>query len=79
MDDRVKIAVTQQVINMLFNNIIEGYGNESFEGWCEDRDVFGIDFSLFPPSENKEFTQECKELMKEIAPIVDKLTYNYLA
>lgn len=70
-----RIAVTETLVNMLENNIIYGYGNESFEGWCEDGDVFETSY----PSGDEEFQQECRRLMREIAPLVDKLTYNYLA
>ena len=41
---------------------------ETFEGWCEDGDIF---YNI----ENKIFDKEkCIELMKEIAPYIDNLT-----
>lgn len=68
--DQVAIrAVTEQVINMLTNNIIEDNGTESFEEWCEDGAVF---------SEHPSYQPACIELMKKVAPIVDQLTFNHL-
>ena len=32
--------VTNQLVNMLTNNILEDNGTESFEGWCENGEVF---------------------------------------
>ena len=61
--------VTEQLINMLYNNIICDNGTEGFEGWCEDGDVF---------SDKPEYEKECIALMKEVAPIIDGLTYGHL-
>ena len=33
-------VVTEQVIAMLDNNVLNGYGTEGFMGWLEDGDVF---------------------------------------
>ena len=74
-NSRAKKAVAGQIINMLFNNLIEGNGNETFEGWCEDGAVFETAY----PNATKEFVEECEKLMREVAPLVDKLTYDYLA
>lgn len=63
-------AVANQVINMLTNNILEDNGTEPFEGWCEDGEVFN---GMAP-----EYKEECVALMKEVAPIVDDLTYNHI-
>lgn len=62
-------AVTQQVINMLTNSVIEDNGTESFEGWCENGDAFNL---------HGAYLEEAVKLMKEVAPIVDQLTYNHL-
>lgn len=70
-----KSAVSGQIVNMLINNIINGYGNETFEGWCEDGAVFETAYQ----NATKEFYEECEKLMREVAPLVDKLTYDYLA
>ena len=70
-----KKAVSGQIVTMIINNIINDNGNETFEGWCEDGDVFEIAY----PNATKEFYDECEKLMKEVAPLVDKLTYNFLA
>ena len=61
--------VAEQIINMLTNNIIEDNGTEGFEGWCEDGDVF---------CDHPTYQDECIKLMKEVAPIVDNLTYNHI-
>ena len=71
----VKQAITEQIISMLNNNILNEYGNETFEGWCEDGAVFENTY----PDATKEFYEECEKLMREVAPLVDKLTYNFLA
>lgn len=63
----VVIAVTQVLIGMLENNIIEDNGVEGFVGWCEDGDIFDED------SQDK-----CIELMHKVAPLIDELTYKYL-
>ena len=70
-----KSAVSGQIVNMLINNIINGYGSETFEGWCENGAVFENSYS----NATKEFYEECEKLMREVAPLVDKLTYDYLA
>lgn len=71
----VKQAVTEQIISMLNNNIINENGNETFEGWCEDGAVFENTYE----GRDKEFYEGCEKLMREVAPLVDKLTYDYLA
>lgn len=70
-----KKAVSGQIINMLVKNFINEYGNETFEGWCKDGAVFKNAY----PNATKEFYEECEKLMKEVAPLVDKLTYDHLA
>lgn len=70
-----KKAVSGQIVNMLINNIINDNGNETFEGWCED----GVVFEIAYPTATKEFCEECEKLMKKVAPLVDKLTFNFLA
>ena len=70
-----KKAISGQIINMLLNNIINENGNETFEGWCENGAIFENSY----PNANKDFIQKCEKLMKEGAPIVDKLTYDFLA
>lgn len=63
----VVIAVTRHYINMLYNNVIGDNGVESFIGWCEDGDIF-----------DEGSHDECVELMREVAPLIDELTYKYL-
>lgn len=38
----IRKAVTQQIINMLENDIINENGGESFVGWLEDGEVFRL-------------------------------------
>ena len=63
------IAVTNQYINMLHNNVINDHGVESFIDWCDSGDVF--------ESRNDNW-RECVALMEEVAPLIDKLTYKFL-
>ena len=41
-DTEIKIAVAEQIINMLENDIINKNGGESFLGWLGDGEVFRI-------------------------------------
>ena len=61
------VAVTNQYINMLFNNVVNDCGVEGFEGWCGDGEVF-----------NEDVRDDCIELMHKVAPLIDELTYKYL-
>lgn len=63
-------AVTGQLVNMLVNDILHNNGIEGFEGWCADGEVF--------EDLHGEYFDEAMRLVKEIAPIVDTLTYNHL-
>lgn len=38
----IRNAVTQQIINMLENDILNENGGESFVGWLEDGEVFRL-------------------------------------
>lgn len=60
--------VCDQIIAMLYNDISEGYGVESFEGWCENGEVFRLDGECDDP-------EHCWELAQKVANSVDKLTY----
>lgn len=64
--------VTEQVINMWNNNVLNEYGAESFIGWLEDGDVF-INNGMSEKDVNK-----AMEMVNEIAPLVDELTFKYL-
>lgn len=67
----VVIAVTQELVNMLTNNILEDNGTEPFEGWCEDGGVFYY-------SDVRGLAEAAEELMRKVAPLIDELTYKYL-
>lgn len=62
--ESVKEIIAREVANMLINDVCNGCGVEQFVDWCEDGEIFGGD-------------EDCVALMKEVAPTVDKLTYNY--
>lgn len=68
----IKIAVAGQIAAMIENDILNGYGVESFIGWCEDGEVF------FNNGIEEGDLDECIALMKEVAPIVDDLVMNHL-
>lgn len=68
MEKAVVISVTGQLINMLENNVINDCGVEGFEGWCEDGEVF----------DDSPYAEQCIELMKKAAPLIDDLTYKFL-
>lgn len=60
--------IAETLCGMLDNNVVRGFGVESFEGWCEDGDIFA----------GNEYEAECIELMHKVAPLIDELTYKYL-
>lgn len=68
--DEVVKAVTEQVINMLENNVLHEYGTEGFLGWIADGEVYNF--------EDDDDFLSAMELSQEIADIVDNLTYNFL-
>lgn len=75
------LMVTQQLINMLENDICRQNGIEPFEGWCADGEVFlPTDENGAPVEEamETEYVKEAMRLVKEVAPLIDKLTYKFL-
>ena len=62
MKEEVIKNVIEQVIAMLGNDILAENGLESFEGWCENGDIFETN------------RNEHIAVMKRIAPAVDNLT-----
>lgn len=73
LEKKAVVLVTEQIINMLDNNILHDCGVEGFEGWCEDGEVFCIDEAL-----SAEEIDAAIALMKKVAPIVDRLTYEHI-
>lgn len=72
MKKNIIMAVANQIQNMMYNNITNENGLESFEGWCEDGEVFvNNDMS-------EEEVKECMTLVEHVAPLVDKLMFEYL-
>ena len=69
--EKVKI-ITEQVIGMLENNVLQDGGCEGFIGWLEGGDVF------FHAGFSQEDTAELMGLAREIAPTVDKLSFSWL-
>lgn len=65
-------AITEQVINMYSNNVLQDNGAEGFEGWCADGEVFT----------NNGYTEEeadaMMDLVRDMAPCVDALTFGWL-
>lgn len=62
MKEEVIKNVISQVIAMLDNNVLADNGLESFEGWCENGDIFETD------------RNEHIAVMKRIAPAIDDLS-----
>lgn len=62
MKEEVIKNVIEQVIAMLDNNVLADNGLESFEGWCENGDIFETD------------RNEHIAVMKRIAPAIDDLS-----
>ena len=76
--NEIKRIVAEQICNMIDNNIVRGFGNESFVGWLEDGDIF-LNHGL-PEEENyRTFTEEeVNEIMtfvRGISDMVDDLTW----
>lgn len=69
--ERVQLVV-EQILNMYNNNVLADYGNESFECWCENGDVFDNFEDISFSEEEREELISC---MRELAPNVDALTY----
>ena len=70
----VILAVAGELENLIVDGILEENGLESFEVWCEDGDSFtNSDFG-----DDEAFVNDCVELMKEVAPMVDNLLLNHL-
>lgn len=65
-------AVAEQIQNMMYNDITEENGVESFAAWCNEGEVFklnGLDAAD---------VAECMQLVNEVAPLVDELVLNHL-
>lgn len=67
----IKIVVAE-VMNMWQNDIIYENGTESFIGWCEDGDIFAE-----LEETDKDVYSDVINLMYEVAPFVNNLTYNH--
>lgn len=63
-------ALVSQIQNMYENDIIEGYGTECFEGWCEDGNLFRDSYD--DATEDELYAMIIG--MKQLAPYVNALT-----
>lgn len=66
--DSTRKEIARQIAVMLLNGIVNEYGAECFEVWCEGGNIFES------PENSKEYAERCKRLMSEVAPYVDKVT-----
>ena len=64
--------VAEQIIGMLENNVLQECGMESFIGWVEDGSTFS---DTYDGEKTEEEINEAIELAKEIASIVDELSW----
>ena len=73
MDRKAMIKeITEQVINMYENNVLNENGSEGFIGWLEDGEVF---------HNNGHTDEEVDALMglaRDMASAIDGLTYKWL-
>ena len=67
-----KQMVAEQIIGMLENNVLQECGMESFIGWVEDGSTFS---DTYDGEKTEEEINEAIELAKEIASIVDELSW----
>ena len=70
---KVKRMVAGQIIAMIESNVFSEYGMESFMGWLEDGNVFYN--AEYRESCTDEEIEQAIELSKEIAPIVDEMSW----
>lgn len=69
--NEIKRIVAEQICNMIDNNIVRGFGNESFVGWLEDGDVF---FNGDTPFSEQD-VNEIMAFVRGISDMVDDLTW----
>lgn len=65
-----RIAVAEQISNMIDNNILCGNGWEPFEGWCENGAVFDCNYETMTDEQKK----SCVTLMHQVKDNVDSAT-----
>lgn len=70
-NEKIK-AITEQVINMYDNNVLGDNGAECFESWCADGEVF------INNGYTDQEADEIMELVKDMAPTIDELTFKWL-
>lgn len=68
--NEIASAIVSQIENMYENDIINGYGTESFECWCEDGQLFK---DMYPYA-SEDDVNSMIECMRTFAPYVDQLT-----
>lgn len=67
--EEIKKKVVEQLINMLHNDIVLGFGTEPFIGWLADGEVFELN------GHSEEEVKELMEFANTIAKQVDDLVY----
>lgn len=68
-----KKMVAEQIVGMLENNVLRDCGMESFMGWLEDGDAFYN--TEYAENYTDGQIKEAITLAKEIAPMVDELSW----
>lgn len=68
-----KKMVAEQIVGMLENNVLRDCGMESFMGWLEDGDAFYN--TIYAENYTDEQIEEAIALAREIAPMVDELSW----
>lgn len=63
-----RLAVAEMIIGQLENNVLQENGFESFEGWCDNGEVF----ENFPDLDKDE-REKAVSIMHTIAPDVDQI------
>lgn len=63
-----RVAVAEMIIGQLENNVLQENGFESFEGWCDNGEVF----ENFPDLDEDE-REKAVSIMHAIAPDVDQI------
>lgn len=70
--EAAKKIVAEQIAGMLENNVVGGWGMESFMGWIEDGDTIYVSYR--DKYTDKQIAEAIR-LSQEIAPMVDELSW----
>lgn len=76
-DTEIKVAVADQLAGMIKNNIVNGYGVESFRGWLEDGEVFrNIDFCEGDVEKAMKLADQLAEAVDTINQVLGESPYD---